>query len=61
MATLKMVPDLLDRRAYVKKINNCWNVPPVANVQPNFVRTKSTVCRQLKISHITVLNETGGQ
>ena len=36
MATLKMVPDLLDRSGYVKKINRCWNDLPVANVQPNF-------------------------
>ena len=44
MATLKMVPDLLDRSAYAKKINRCWDVLPVANVQPNFARTESTVC-----------------
>ena len=61
MATLKMVPDLLDRSAYVKKINRCWNILPVANVQPNFVKTKSTVCRQLRILHKTVLNKSGGQ
>ena len=45
MATLEMVSYLLvlDRSAYVKEINRCWNEHPVANAQPYFVRTKSTV------------------
>ena len=39
--------------------DRCWWILPVANEQPYFVRTKSTLYRQLRILPKTVLNKSG--